>query len=472
MHGNAQGFTTGKDAPARPAVTRVANFLAWLAGVDPRRLALHSSSAQFVIKAIGTTMLLLSGPIAAAAMGSYVWLNTPDFSLTVRVPLSIFGALTWATIALVGVDRTLLIAADAVGIDQYWLPKLTFLMRAALAGLMASLFSGMLVEAQFSGIAAETSAHLALDVSESDAERLGRLNGLPQIQTVATNLGNKANDLERQYNTLPPEIVAALKSASRCDRQAKEFADALNGLDAASDEAVRLRDTLTYKREACRQLWATAVHQRDAYRTNIANQIAANETARKSADENLKNVSAKTDGQRADFYAKTRDGFASASGRSVGFEEAKKLHPEIARSAQLWWWSFFVAELMPVLLKTLLFPNNPVTAQSRADLAEAAGRHRVRARRAALVEGRMSALLARPEIGAAIDDALIPNLLASEHLAAFGPLADQIGAEGRRAEDLAEAYPDQAARIYEAYAAAVANALNELRGQYASGPAE
>ncbi len=472
MHGKQQDFKADRPAPPAPTLTRPPGLLAWLVGVEPRRLAQHTSSAQFATKAIAITMLFLSGPVAAAAMGSYIWLHTSDLNIALRAALSVLGGLTWASIALIAVDRTLLVSADAVGIDQWWLPKLTFLMRAALAALMASLFSEMLVEAQFSGIASETAAHLALDVSESDAGRLARLNGLPQAQTMAKNLSDKADELQREFDTLPAEIIAALRAATRCRRQAKQLENTLNGLDAASDDASRVRDALRDKTEVCRTLQAGASHERDAYRRNIASQITTNETARRSAVHSLNAASARIDEQRTDLYSKTRDGYASASGRSVGFEEAKKRHPEIKRSAQLWWWGFFAAELLPVLLKTLLFPNNPVSAQSRADLAEAAGRHRLRARRAALVERRMTALFARPEIGVAIDDALTPSAVGTEHLAGFEAFADQLVASHMRAQDLANAYPDQAARIYEAYAAAAANALNALGGRYAPGPAE
>jgi len=473
---NQQGngdFATGRATPARPASRsfKFSNLFVRLAGVDPRRLARHTSSAQVVIKAIGITMFCFSGPIVAAAMGSYIWLNTPNLDAILRFAVAATGGVTWALVVLFALDRTLLIAADAVGIDRWLLPSLAFLMRAALAALMASLFAEMLVEWQFAGIATETAQHIALDVSETDAGRIERLNGLPTTKDLVTGLADKSKTLEQKYDTLPTDIVAALKAVARCEREVRNLQALLLAAAADSDETTRLQKAVDEKEAACRSMRKSAARQRDAYHEKIAALITDNNTARKSADKNFNSVSANVASQRSSLDAITRDGYASVSGRKIGFEKAEQLHPEIRRSAQLWWLAFFVAEMLPVLLKTLLFPNNPVSAESQADLAEVAGRHRVRSRRAALVERELTAILARPETRSAVEKGMIPYVVAGEHLLALNSFMDELVAVHLRQQNIAREYPDLAARTYEAYAAAVANALDVLRARRATNAA-
>jgi hypothetical protein len=68
---------------------------------------------------------------------------------------------------------------------------------------------------------------------------------------------------------------------------------------------------------------------------------------------------------------------------------------------------------------------------------------------------------------------MVPYAIAGEHLIAFGTFMDELVVAHLRQQSTAREFPDLAARTYEAYAAAVANALDTLRAHRASGaPAE
>ena len=443
----------------------LSRLLGWLPGVEARRLARHSQSAQTLVKAVGITMLFISGPIAFAGMTCFLYQNMEGWPPALQLSLAVVGGLAWAAGVLVGVDRTLMVAADAIGVGQWWRSAMTLVVRGGIAALMANLFSHMLVQALFSGISNQTAQHLAVDISEQDATRIARIKGVPQAVLVIQQLDQNATDLQHEYDTLPATVITARNMASACNvavRKSQRALQKLKRIGATPTTIEQRAIAVRSKQVMCRARRADAVRLEKAYRTPIKEQITANNKARQAARKKFQEISDAATARTSDLDEATRSGFASWSGQQVGFERAMALHPEIRRSAQLWWLAFFVAEFLPVLLKMILLGNNPPSAEAQADLAEEAGRHRVRARRAMAVERELSALLDRPEIREAIGDSAVPLAAAVEHLSGYAAFLRELHRACDRQRAFAHAHPDLATTSYQALASAIARALEEM----------
>jgi len=282
-----------------------------------------------------------------------------------------------------------------------------------------------------------------------------------------TKLAEKAKQLDEQYSVLPAPVLAAFNAAARCDRELGRLRTALSRVPPNADASAylnRLQRTIHVKTNECVAVRASAVRQRDAYHNGIAEQMGLNEKALATAKDNVVAVSKKVISDQDALDQTTRQAYSSMSGQEIGFEKALELHPEIRRSARLWWWAFFAAELLPVLLKSLLFQNNPAAAEAQADLSEEAGRLRIRSWRAALVESSYRAILAHRDVHLAIDDTLVPYVAAAEHLISLNYFFDRLVAEYQREQKIAREYPGIATQVHDAFADAVASALDRLRG--------
>ena len=451
---------------SRPKLSWVAASLSWLAGVEPQRLATHGSVARALIKATGIVMLMVSAPVACAAMGFYVYESMPGLPVLPRVLLAAAGGLAWAGIATVGIDRTLLIAADAVGIGRWWSWLISLVARAGLAALMASLFSDLMIEAQYAGISNQAAHHIALSTSEQDAARIAQLEGVPSATKRVGDLNDRAQKLEKDHAAQLAIVRTMEGVANRCDVRAQTIRRSLDTVRASTPSdfqgIANLEAELTDQRATCRNRRLAVTRQRDTYVTPLENEIASNNTARMVAEEALKVASERAADRSTALDRITRDGYASLSGRKVGFEAAKRLHPEVRRGALLWWLFFFVAELLPVAMKSVLLRNNPASAEAQADLAEEAGWHRTRALRAKIMEQRSVIMLNSSTLQDAMDDAMTPNHIAMEHLAGHRAFLTELSRAHRRQQAFAEAYPDLAGQAHQAYMAAVANALESL----------
>jgi hypothetical protein len=118
---------------------------AWFAGVAPERLTPHRSTSRYLVVALGMLLVLVTGPIAALAMGTYAYASMPpSLGLIPRALIAIgFGA-TWMTVIWM-IDRALIITSDAVDSERRLLLAIGFTLRIGLAGILASIFSDQLV---------------------------------------------------------------------------------------------------------------------------------------------------------------------------------------------------------------------------------------------------------------------------------------------------------------------------------------
>lgn len=459
-------------------MTKLSELIVWLAGVEPRQLDHHTSAAQFLVKALGITQAIVTGPIIFLAMSFFAYGSLPvEISQPwLRGLVAVTAGLAWCAIVLIGVDRTLIIVSNAVGIAQPLATKLGLLLRIGLAAIMANLFADMIIEWRYAGISNETAQHLALDLREKDAERLAVLNELPAAQEEIAALTEKSKQLTTQYRVLPKEIVAKFATAGRCETEARRLATSVARLEhnaSNSNEASQSRHALFDKNTTCRKMRADATRQRTTYLRSVEAQMAKNAALLETAHEKTVAISDKVAAERAAMDRSTIAGYSSMSGRDVAFEKVKEEHPDIRLKARLWWLAFFAAELFPILLKSVLSHNSPVAAEAQADLAEGASRHRIRSQRASMVEKQYMGILSSNEVHMAIDAAAVPYAAAMEHLDGFRHLLDRLIIERQRREKIGRDFPDLAGTVHAAYAEAVANALGALfRHRTSMTPAE
>ena len=428
-------------------------IFAWFAGVDPERLAAHRSTSRYLVVAFGMVLGLVTGPIVALAMGSYAYGSLPpSFGDAPRLLTAIGIGSAWM-MAIWTIDRALIISSDAVSADRRVLLAAGFALRMGLAGILASIFAGQLVQLLYSKMLDTTAQHLALDLREHDAERLAQLHGVPAVRKEVAALEAKAAELVEQQKTIPVWILDKFTGADQCEKQARQLAIRVN-----RDPTPGGWQAVAKKNAACRKLRADAVHDRDEYLQEVQVRITENaellHAAHGRADTAIGNMIA--DRQKVD--AGTEAGYSSISAREIAFEQLQTDHPEIRTTARLWWGALLILELLPVLLK-MMSRNNPVAAEAQADLAEGAAQHRIRVKRLQGLEISTARVLARGDVQQSVDAVTAEYTVAMSHLTSFGQLVARIVQEHQRQRDVGRAHPDLAFHLDAAFAEAVASAL-------------
>ena len=367
-------------------------LFAWFAGVDPERLAAHRSTSRYLVIALGMVLGLVSGPIVALAMGSYAYGSLPaSLDAAPRLLIAVGIGVAWMT-AIWTIDRALIISSDAVSADRRVLLAAGFALRIGLAGILASIFAGQLVQLLYSKMLDTTAQHLALDLRERDAERLAELHGVPATRKDVAALETKAAELAEQQKTVPVWILDKFGSAELCEKQARLLAVRVNHWPTPEGW-----QSLARKYASCHKLRADAVHYRDEYLEEVQGRITKNVGLLQGSYERAATATANLAVDRRKVDAGTEAGYSSISAREIAFEQLQKEHPEVRTNARLWWAALLILELLPVLLK-MMSRNNPVAAEAQADLAEDAVQHRIRVKRLQGLEMGTARVLARADV--------------------------------------------------------------------------
>lgn len=430
---------------------------AWVAGVDPERLAAHRSASRYLVVAIGMALALVTGPTVMLAMGSFAFGSLPEsWGVPSRLLIAVALGLVWM-MAILTIDRALLISADAIPSDRRGMLFAGLALRIGLAAILASLFSEMAVKLLYADMLNTTAQHLALDQRERDATRLAALHGVSAAQKAVMGLETMKAELAEKQKVLPDAIRTRFANADACDRQARQIATWVN-----RDPTPEHWQVLSRKRANCQRLRSEAVHERQQYLQEIAAQIRENDDRMRVAQGRAETAVAGSAADRQKIDAGTASGYASMSARDVAFETLQREHPEVRFNVWLWWTALLIFELLPVTLK-ILSRNNPVAAEAQADLAEGLSQHRLRIMRLHALEARYEAVLARPDVQQAIDAATAEYTVAANRVTSFREFIENIAKDHARQRDLERAAPDLAARAHEAYLDALARAFDSIR---------
>ena len=451
---SSRAMPAGSGTIRRMAPMRIC---AWFAGVDPERLAAHRSASRYLVIAIGMALILVTGPTVMVAMGSFAYGSLPEaWGVPTRLLIAVVIGLLWM-MAILTIDRALLISADAIPSDRRGMLFAGLALRIGLAAILASLFSEMAVKLLYADILNTTAQHLALDQRERDAARLTALHGIPAAQKAVAGLEATKMELAEKQKVLPEAIRVRFAHADACDRQARQIAIWVN-----RDPTPERWRALSRKRAACQTLRSQAVHERHQYLEEIAAQIRENDDRLHAAQGRAETALTGFTADRQKIDAGTASGYASMSARDVAFESLLRQHPEVRFNVWLWWTALLIFELLPVTVK-ILSRNNPVAAEAQADLTEGLSQHRLKIIRLRAFDARYEAVLARPDVQQAIDEATAEYTVAANRVTAFREFIEGVAKDHARQRDLERAAPDLAARAHAAYLDALAQAFESIR---------
>lgn len=448
-------------------------MLAQTAGVASKTLAEHSLPARALVYTIGLSLLFVTFPLAALGMAVYASANlvSPEWSDAMRWGVVAAAALGWACLVTFGIDRTLLVLADAVDPQNRFARGGMLALRLGIAALLSSLVAEEIILWRYRAPIAEAAQQLSIASREATSRQLRGIHGVDAKEQAANAADAALATLRSERAVLPEAVVALQASATRCGRER----DALNQRYAAlrvraqEDSAqapalAALAQRAADKRRECGKLLNEAGAAKATYLAEKDRAIAEASTQAKDAASTLNNTRQALDQEQHATGASTAAAWRDGSSREAAFAKVKAERADIRRTAGVLWAALLLLELLPLLLK-LFASNNPVAVAIGRQLHDESAKERMKSAQTAQMESLWVQTLAGD---GATQDAVKQILAlhnAAAPLTAFDYLLQQNEETTARLRRQADAVPGS--EIQRAFLEAQAAAFERLSKSYA-----
>lgn len=435
---------------SRPAI--------WLSGVDYRRLSGHSSSARAITVAIGT-LFIVTFLIAFIQGFTYAYeaLATFEVSATLRLCAAAGAALLWAAFIVI-IDRSLVVISDAIG-NHAAIKCLIVGLRLVAVVVVSGLIAHELIKEKYRATIAATADQMAIEQRE-------RAIGI-SIREFAP-MKDQLKDLEAKQHELnnaivPIAITRKFAAVAQCSTQASKIAASLKRAEYDGDtkRAGRLRRVLRERTDQCHQLATEADTARASYLKEIETQKQDLGPQLRAARERATDAAERYSKEIADRDRRATEQSRSITARDAAWEAVQQQHPQIRYEAwQIWGVLIFFETL--ALLGKLTSRNNPIAAETQADLEEESARHRSRRRLSIMQEKTHALALTRPDVRAEMDVHLKRYSIVENILAAWRRFSDQLVSDSVRMRERARSHPDIAATLHAVHSETIANVAEIL----------
>lgn len=431
-------------------------FIAWIIGVDPRRLAMYSPESRMLAMA-SAYLLMVSLSISFMAVIVFCLESAPaGWLMSAKLAAAIAAGLAW--VMIIGtVDRTLLIVSDAIGPGKYGRKALMLSLRLGMALIFSSIFADQLILGYYRSEIATAAHRLEFDERLADGSKLREFYKIGAKEGNVEEIGKELSGLRERRLVVPPEIRDDIAKVEKCDATATRMQARVASLQAQGadpDGIAAHRHDLYRQRLTCDNRRAKVEADKKGYFSGLDAQIAGLSTRLEAARNDLRDASDKMSREAEAEAAVSKQRHAGSGSRETAFEAAKRMDPEIARNALIMWTALVLLEMMPFLLKSLP-TNHAVAAGTQAIHAEETAEQRARITQAQMQEAVWSAVWQRQDVLAAATH------MAANHANALAPLfcydavlAAQVQAE-RKAKTAARNNPSMATTILNGYSEAV-----------------
>ena len=380
----------------------ISALLSNVAGVDPTTLAKHEAPARATTHAIGIALLFVTFPLAMLSMMVYASANlvAADLPQTTRWLLIGSAALIWAGLITFGLDRTLLVLADATDDHNRWSKIAMVTLRLTIAVLLSSLVADEISLWHHRAPIAETANQMAIESRESTARQLRGIHGIEAKEQAMNASESSVVTLRAERTTLPEAVTALQFTATRCGGERDAISQRYVALRVRAQEdtglvpsLAALGQKLADKRRECGKLLAEASAAKAAYLNEKDKAIAEASAQAKEAATTLNSTRKQLDREQSTSGAATTAAWRDGSSREAAFTRVKSERADIRHTAWVLRGALLLLELLPMLLK-MLAVNNPVSAATRNQLHAASARERMQSAQTAQFESLWTQTLA------------------------------------------------------------------------------
>ena len=370
---------------------RTKALLLFFYGTTVDAVSHHTPHAKMVAITLGGIIAFVTVPFVLAGTVFLVGSAVHEESFPGMRWAVIAGFAFLLTLAIVWVERALVILGDAVGGN--WISQgLLLAVRLAMIWLFSVVIAGKWEMADHRGLIRselQTMGDEAMERQEKYASREFDVDGL-KTRTDAAN--SRLKEVEGSLSTLPPELVAAKNHARECEHKAARLTAEWMALDSIKSPTAgqlerlsALRTLAAVKSAACRQLAATTRRRVHEYESPLRTEL---EQLHKELPQLSKAQSQAVANAKEAFRERLKEArlaLSESGSDEKAFVRVRQNNPDIDRSVKEKTLMLAAIELLPLLLKILL-RNSPIAAEARAMLQEQSAHYRIRERQSLAME--------------------------------------------------------------------------------------
>jgi hypothetical protein len=448
------------------------SILAIAAGSSPAQLSTHKLVAKTLVYALGITLLFVSFPIAFFGGTAFAAANIPTGlpATAARLSAAAIG-LAWACLMVFGVDRTLLIVADAVGSSRaaQWT---MVIVRFAVAAVLSYLVADQIVMWYYRAPIAQAARVMALEEREAAASKIDNILEVNAKARAVSALATEEADLQARRGHLPPDIQEHINNAHNCYMRVSRLDKRVATLQADTandwtDEIARLRAIRSNENAVCWGFQSIANKAKTVYYADISSRLDTNTATRAAAEPDLQQAKQKATAEKREDGDAIVRAYSDGSSREVAFERLQQDRTDIHRKSWAIRFALFILELLPLTLK-MLARNNPVVSENRAVLATEAARHdsQVDYHKIYREQWIAGALDKHSEFRANVSRYIAGSQSAMASLASFEDFCTYLDSCRQRMNDTVARHPHHAHLVLSAYTRAVEAAFSNIAASY------
>ena len=438
------------------------NLTLRVAGLSASQLEGHTPAACVLARTLGATLLVVTFPLAFLAMLVYGGANIVpmDWPDTVRYPALGAAAFAYAIVILFGIDRPLIVAADAVDYRCRVSRWAMLLLRFVLVFITSYFVAHEILLWMYRAPIMETSRRIEIERNLQDSRELDRQYALSEKSQHAKEAIRLEQQLRAEQTVIPAAITKGFAAAQKCDAVAQQIASQIHGaerdtVEKAAGRVTFLRRQLETTTTRCHALLRSATVAKAAWQDDLNQRMGEQKQARQTAEKRLHAAAEAAEDGMAQGRKLNSEVARDGSSRDRAFTRLKKENPGIAWTAHLLQAGLLLLELLPLLLKQLSY-QNPIFAAVRRDLQSGAERYRLEL---AFEEARNNAARAAyldPAMQRELAQSAAQTRLSVEPFECFDVQCNSIEVALIRKNKMIQRYPDEADSISKMYLAALA----------------
>ncbi|MDR2207358.1 MAG: DUF4407 domain-containing protein [Azoarcus sp.] len=361
-------------------------FLLFFYGTTPSAINHHTPQARIVAYTLGGIIAFVTLP--------FVFVATLVLASTHITPDVIAGSSRWAailalsmllTFAIVWLERALVILGDAVA--PHWAPQLCLLViRLMMIVLLSVVIAQKWEEASHQGLIRAERQVMRDEAVEQHRQYADKEFDVSGLNGRESSAQETIRQLELQLGALPAELVQAQARDQSCQVESQRLRAELSSASRAEDLSEthqaylnRLRTRAQVKAAECRQMGNNTRKRIDAYKAPIRTRLDQEKTEHTQLKAKHSLAEEKADQSYEARMSVAEQALKEAGTDAKAFARIRQKHPEIDLAVKEKTLLLAMIELLPLLLKLLLW-NSPISAEARATLQIHSAWYRIQTR--------------------------------------------------------------------------------------------